>query len=493
MQRACWAALLAGVWVGLVVASQTTPAQFKGVFEPVNYPEDLSFNDVYFVNVDVGYVAGQAGTILKTTSGGAKWDIQLGGDHESGATEIRDLRFIDEQHGWATQISGAGRGNAAALLRTTDGETWQQGGEIDKNYADLAFTSATTGVYVYGARIFMTEDAGKTWRPAATCQVKAEVEGLTRALDCEFYQVSFPSPAVGYALATHDSPNVVAVFKTTDQGRTWDVVSTMADENGRRGEIFFIDEATGYLRVYSNKFFRSTDGGRTWAGVAGMSFEDNSEIRFADPEVGWAIGFRWSGMTTVSHRTLVYTTSAGRQWASREIPLPAGVRAFSMPRRDRAYLVGEHGMIYRYRVVPAAESVTRAIAGPVMPVFETPLDDQIEKLDAELGALQPAAPSGAGDAAAAAFTEQLAAVDATATAASTEAPRFAGKYRNLNLLLVGVQMSGDLLKQVQALKDSVHALAQGQGRQGAAAAALPDLRAKSKALVQMIHGFVQKK
>jgi photosystem II stability/assembly factor-like uncharacterized protein len=452
------------------------------VFDAVNYPEDLYFNDVYFVNLDVGYVAGQAGTILKTTNGGAKWEVQLGGDRESGAKEIRDLRFVDEQHGWATQQASGGE---SSLMKTTDGEAWQLAGVISEHYADLAFTAAATGVYLMGDKIFLTEDAGKTWRSTGTYTVKAEVDGLSRTLACEFYQVTFPSPAVGYALATVRNPEMAAVFKTTDQGQSWAVVSTIAGESGRRGEISFIDDNTGYLRGYSGKFFRSTDGGRTWAGVAGLTFTDNSEIRFADPEVGWAIGFRWVGLTNASHRTLVYTTTAGRLWASREIPLPAGVRAFSMPRRDRAYVVGEHGMVYRYRVVPITETVSKAIAGPVMPVFDTPLDDQVEKLDAQLEALQNAPAS--------AFTEQLTAVEATVAAASTEAPTFAGKYRNLNLLLVGVGMSGDLLKQVQSLKESIQTLKPSPGRQRAPVTALAEVREKSKALVEMVRGFVQKK
>jgi len=505
MKQACGAALAVCVVFGVSSVpsadrsavgetTQTAPPQHKGVFEAVNYPDDLFFNDVYFVSLDVGYVAGQAGTILKTTDGGAKWEVQLGGDRDSGAKEIRDLRFVDEQHGWATQ-NGAG-GAQAAVMKTTDGESWQLAGTISEHYADFAFTSATTGVYLMGDKIFLTEDAGKTWRPTGTYQIKADVEGLTRTLDCQFRQVTFPTPAAGYALATTHNPGIVVVFKTTDEGRTWAVASTITGESGVDGDIFFISESTGYIRAYGGKFFRSTDGGQTWAGVAGMTFTDNSEIRFADPEVGWAIGFRWVGLpagTYSTNKTLIYTTTAGRLWSSRVIPLPAGVRAFSMPRRDRVYLVGAHGMVYRYRVLPVAEPVTKAIAGPLMPVFETPLDDQLEKLDTQLEALQKSAESGGGDAAAtAAFTQQLTAIEATVTAASTEAPKFAGKYKNLNLLLVGAQMSGDLLKQVQELKASVQTLKQAQAP-GAAAAALPDLREKSKSLVQMIHGFVQKK
>ena len=33
-------------------------------------------------------------------------------------------------------------------------------------------------------------------------------------------------------------------------------------------------------------------------------------------------------------------------------PFSYGVEAFSLPTRDRGYVVGDHGMIYRYRIVP---------------------------------------------------------------------------------------------------------------------------------------------
>jgi hypothetical protein len=40
-------------------------------------------------------------------------------------------------------------------------------------------------------------------------------------------------------------------------------------------------------------------------------------------------------------------------WNSREISFWVEVNAWSLPQRDRDYVVGHHGMVYRYRIVPA--------------------------------------------------------------------------------------------------------------------------------------------
>jgi photosystem II stability/assembly factor-like uncharacterized protein len=45
-------------------------------------------------------------------------------------------------------------------------------------------------------------------------------------------------------------------------------------------------------------------------------------------------------------------TDGGRHWTAREVRFPAPVIAFSLPARDRGYVVGDQGMIYRYRIVP---------------------------------------------------------------------------------------------------------------------------------------------
>src|SRR5437764_3265123 len=57
----------------------TEQPQVKGIFEPVNYGQDLTLADAFFVTADEGWVSGAAGTILHTTDGGKTWTPQLGG------------------------------------------------------------------------------------------------------------------------------------------------------------------------------------------------------------------------------------------------------------------------------------------------------------------------------------------------------------------------------------------------------------------------------
>src|SRR5690348_2943741 len=73
----------------------------KGIFEPVNYGQDITLTDVFFVSPDVGWVSGEHATILKTTDGGAHWTAQVGGDPSNGDKPIGQLRFLDARHGWA--------------------------------------------------------------------------------------------------------------------------------------------------------------------------------------------------------------------------------------------------------------------------------------------------------------------------------------------------------------------------------------------------------
>ena len=61
-----------------------------------------------------------------------------------------------------------------------------------------------------------------------------------------------------------------------------------------------------------------------------------------------------------------------KHWTSRAIHFPAGVNAFSLPARDRGYVVGDHGMIYRYRVVPIDYTSKGMLEAPMMPEASTP-------------------------------------------------------------------------------------------------------------------------
>ncbi len=67
------------------------------------------------------------------------------------------------------------------------------------------------------------------------------------------------------------------------------------------------------------------------------------------------------------YNKLSFRTNGGTRWSSRTFAFPVSSSAFSLPSRRRAYVIGEHGMIYRYSVVPIGYSRKGMIEAPMMP------------------------------------------------------------------------------------------------------------------------------
>lgn len=333
-----------------------------GIWEPVNYKGDIAFQDVLFVTADRGWVAGVGspsrggGVILHTKDGGKTWQTQFG-DPESSDRAVDQLFFLDERRGWARQ--------GTTLLRTTDGETWEAAGTVSGYAGGYVFISPTVGIMAGGADIKRTVDGGRSWTTAGKCAATVTVDGLTKQAACTVRSLHFPSRRVGYAVGD-GYEKAVYLLKTTDGGASWHATTFPAESGGY--DVFFTDERRGFVRTRSRTIYGTEDGGSSWRPIAGNPIGD---FKFADPVVGWSM----------EYREMLYTTNGGRAWIKREIPFPAMVTAFSLPRRDRGYAVGEHGMIYRYSVVKSSHQVAGALPAPVMPAFETLLDDRIEALD----------------------------------------------------------------------------------------------------------------
>src|ERR1041384_1378873 len=134
----------------------------KGIWEPVNYGEDIELTGVYFVTADEGWVSGgtiEHGVLLHTTDAGDHWEVAVG-DPAGSQAGFRDLRFVDQVTGFAVQRTGVGD---HTLLRTTDGKRWTVSGTVPQHRADYAFVSANVGVAATGYEIRRTTDGGRTW------------------------------------------------------------------------------------------------------------------------------------------------------------------------------------------------------------------------------------------------------------------------------------------------------------------------------------------
>jgi len=444
--------------------SPGVPLRTKGIWESVSYPEDMQFTDAFFVTADEGWVTGHVpgkggGTLLHTRDGGGHWEVQLG-DPAGSQPAFTALRFVNRTTGFVVQHTSPGD---YALLRTRDGVSWEGVGTVPQHFGDYAFLSASEGVATGRQQIIRTEDGGRTWKPVFDCALKLQINGLTRAVRCDFETIHFPSSQVGYALGESSEARAVIVARTDDGGRSWTAWPVLPGESGHESHVFFTDEQTGFACLIGGKVVTTSDGGRTWQGAAGVDCS-KSPVRFADPEVGWML----------QGRHLTYTTDGGHRWTSRELVLPAAAWGFSLPTRDRAYAVGDHGMIYRYKMVPADYAAAKALDAPAMPGIPSIVASQVEKLAAEVkatAAAVTAAPAGAAP-------PPSPALDAASGAVAAGVPQFVGQYRSTNLIIAGLRLVADVSTRLAAVQQSYTAFRRAPDR----AAALTALAGMSLAV-----------
>src|SRR5690606_32056846 len=109
---------------------------------------------VHFVSADVGYVAGAAGAVLKTTDGGATWaDVSPGSPDD-----LYGVHFFNAAEGVVV-------GDGGAILRTTDGgATWTAvtSGTTSSLYS-VAFADNVGLAGGASQAILRSPDRGATW------------------------------------------------------------------------------------------------------------------------------------------------------------------------------------------------------------------------------------------------------------------------------------------------------------------------------------------
>ena len=327
----------------------TEQNKWKAVWEPANFPKDISLRDVQFLSAEEGWAVGDKNTILHTKDGAKTWQVQLGGDVDSKDRELTEVFFLDAKHGWA-------RGGAEKLLRTSDGgASWQEiGGRLSQHELSMNFVSPQTG-FTAASLIKRTDDSGKSWKPVFTCKVDLQIDGLTRKADCYFFDLQFPSPNVGYAVGQVSGANRGVVASTNDGGANWTVSAPEAMEDSAR-RTFFWNDSTGLVALRSGKTLLTTDGGATWNGI--ITPFGGERTQYAMP--GGQLGI------IIQHRKIAYSTNAGRTFSGRDFPVPANVNSMVFPDPKRGYLVGDHGMIYRYHIVPSDYNVKGMIPAPMV-------------------------------------------------------------------------------------------------------------------------------
>ena len=266
----------------------------------------------HFINNNIGWAVGAAGTALTTTDGGDTWSKKNVGTTDT----LRDIRFAGTERGWAVGNSG--------VIRTTanGGDTWTgQSSGTSSHLADVYSTSATRS-WVVGANgvIVSTNDGGVTWTRQTT-DTTSDLRG-----------VHFTTNTRGYAVGEDG-----IILHTTNGGNNW----LYHPDSGYAGPqtlnaIHFVDRDRGWIVGNTGTVLGTFDGGVTWRAqtVSDTSINLN-DVQFTGPFTGWAVG---------SQGTVVSTVNGGSTWTAQDSGYNRSLFAVHV-NMDRVWAVGDAGTI----------------------------------------------------------------------------------------------------------------------------------------------------
>jgi len=236
----------------IFILSITISAQwYQQYSEPQGY-----FLDIDFTAVDDGWVAG-LWKMMRTTDGGNNWVTLI--DRPQTNTTIQRISFVNDTIGWYIEQNG------------------------DDNHCT----------------IYKTSNGGDDWI------VQYISPQFTLIWDLEFINQN-----LGFGVGS--DPTFPILFKTTNSGNSWGIVSIDNVYAPIIRTLFFLDALQGW--VAGDAIYKTTDGGFTWNMLVGPYSEYIFDIQFTTPTIGWYSDLFGIKKTTDGGTTWIQQATGGDGW-----------------------------------------------------------------------------------------------------------------------------------------------------------------------------------
>lgn len=237
-------------------------------------------------------VAGPAFGYL-TENGGESWEVVFQ-DSIKGLF-FNSLKFVDDNKGLA--ISDPINGKLFVIRTENGGKKWERVNVISdvlEGEANFAASNSCIEFLPSGkawiatggkvARVFYSDDFGKTWQVSNTPIVCGKSSS-------GIFSISFKNDNEGVIVGgTYDKPELnedIAAY-TTDGGKTWTLAETMPKEYRSCVQFFSKNRESLCLAIGKTGCDFSVDGGVNWIFISNESYYS---IRFAHDKLpGFAVG-----------------------------------------------------------------------------------------------------------------------------------------------------------------------------------------------------------
>ncbi len=280
----------------------------------------VNFEDVYFINEEVGFSMGgsgsyEGGVLLKTTDGGNNWSYVP-----------TNLGFpINSMTGVGNKLWIAGDYGCIAYS-SNFGETWTLQNKIPSSYLyNISFAGNNT-IFAGGfnGAYLRSTNGGNNWYGGFV---------VVNNKSPKISAVQFLNQNVGYMARSYN-----IICKTTDGGESWVALTRdTSDLNFAFNGLHFLDENVGFVcGKVNNQVLKTTDGGATWTQLLPNAGVDLNDVYFTDINNGVVVG---------KNRAVKYTTDGGATWNSATLNnIPAGAPA-TAELKDVAFVNSNLGYI----------------------------------------------------------------------------------------------------------------------------------------------------
>lgn len=280
--------------------------QWRPLASAINNIDNQRFDDIFFLNDNLGWAAnGAYAAVYKTTDGGATWTTQVTEQSLGGNYYFRNIKFLDENNGFLGTLNNL-------FLKTTDGGTnWVPVTNVPNNppaICGLDIVGPNTiygcGAYFSPAFIIKSTDGGATW-------TSTDMSAYATAL----VEIQFLDENVGYASGSDATGGII--LKTIDGGATWTNIysSNIVGEYVWKLQILASNPNVVFGAVEANapnngKMIRSLDAGATWISKE-VPFTSVQAVGFLTETRGWMGGYT---STLGTNFPFMETNDGGETW-----------------------------------------------------------------------------------------------------------------------------------------------------------------------------------
>ncbi len=230
-------------------------------------PQGNTIRSMAFAGL-TGYAAGDFGTLLKTTDGGASWSGLSVGSFQN----FRTVQAVSP----TTIIAGGGcvarrSDNGGATFTRIDFASSEIGCKTTEQLVGVSFIDANTGWLLLGdGTVTQTANGGGSFSQKTALPGTGAAGGQAQPTD-----IAFVSATTGFGISSEGK-----IFQTTDGGESWKVVS---DTKRKVSDITFVNATNGFAVGDAGLFLRTTDGGATWTPKdLGAGAQNLTSVRCAD-------------------------------------------------------------------------------------------------------------------------------------------------------------------------------------------------------------------